>query len=172
MTNILKKRKEKKRKEKKGLLYLIVIVTIVSVMAVACKKNPTQPLEASVTETEYQNPEDAELRQYAGEYRSVYDYSEGYGNGKRTFYYKVELKEVNGKFVLLWKKGDYRNAQGQSYGTGNYDVIRTLNRDKAKDADGKMAFSDYRNYNVAFNDNGNSLTLIGEEIVARFEKIK
>ena len=171
MINILKK-----RKEKKGLLYLIVIVTIISVMAIACKKRTTQPLEASVTgdvtETEYQNPEDAELRQYAGEYRSVYDYSEGYGNGKRTFYYKVELKEVNGKFVLLWKKGDYRNAQGQSYGTGNYDVIRTLNRDKAKDADGKMAFSDYRNYNVAFNDNGNSLTLMGEEIAARFEKIK
>ena len=51
MTNLIKR---------KGLLYLVVIVAIVLVMAVACKKKPTQPLDTSLAgdSTEYQNPEE------------------------------------------------------------------------------------------------------------------
>ena len=51
MTNLIKR---------KGLLYLVVIVAIVLVMAIACKKKPTQPLDTSLAgdSTEYQNPEE------------------------------------------------------------------------------------------------------------------
>lgn len=54
MTNLIKR---------KGLLYLVVIVAIVLVMAIACKKKPTQPLDTSLAgdSTEYQNPEKVDL---------------------------------------------------------------------------------------------------------------
>ena len=161
--------------KRKGLLYLIVIVAIVSVMAVACKKNPAQPLGASLAggTTEYQNSEIV-----AGEYKSVYQYKEGYGDGARTFYYKVELKEVDGKMNLLWKKGDYVNSAG-SYGGNDYGILRSLTRDSSKDivAENKKAFGAVNSeevYYIRVSDDGNSLEFFPNkmEIPFKFAKIK
>ena len=181
MTSILKRKRP---------LYLIVIVAVVLVMAVACKKKPTQPLAASLSgdSTEYQtpdlsgdsaenqNPEAVDL--VAGEYKSVYQYQEGYGYSERTFYYKVELKEVDGKMNLLWKKGDYVNSAG-SYGGDDYGILRSLTRDSSKDiaAENKKAFGAVNSeevYYIRVSDDGNSLEFFPNkmEIPFKFTKIK
>ena len=171
MTSILKR---------KSPLYLIVIVAIVSVMAVACKKSPTQPLDASINgSSEYQNQAEADL--IAGEYKSVYELQEGdtRNNSYRTFYYKVEVKEVNGKLNLLWKKGDYKANGTYSYGGNDYGLLRSLTRDSSKDIEieGKKAFGAVNSeevYYIRVSDDGNSLEFFPNkmEIPFNFAKIK
>ena len=171
MTSILKR---------KSPLYLIVIVAIVSVMAIACKKSPTQPLDASINgSSEYQNQAEADL--IAGEYKSVYELQEGdtRNNSYRTFYYKVEVKEANGKLNLLWKKGDYKANGTYSYGGNDYGLLRSLTRDSSKDIEieGKKAFGAVNSeeiYYITISDDGNSLEFFPNkmEIPFKFAKIK
>ena len=158
-------------------------------MVIACKNKPTQTsdfsgidLDMAVTNGESTHPkpttnnivsEDADLDQYAGVYKSIYEYREGWNDSQRTFYYKMELKKDSAnKWQLLWKKGDYANS-GVSYG-GGYDVIRTLNRDKANDGERGKAFGDYETHYVTFDsdESGVYLTLIPDRysIVLRCKK--
>ena len=171
MTSILKR---------KSPLYLIVIVAIVSVMAVACKKSPTQPLDASINgSSEYQNQAEADL--IAGEYKSVYELQEGdtRNNSYRTFYYKVEVKEVNGKLNLLWKKGDYKANGTYSYGGNDYGLLRSLTRDSSKDIEieGKKAFGAVNSeevYYITISNDGNSLEFFPNKqtIGIKFARVK
>ena len=171
MTSILKR---------KSPLYLIVIVAIVSVMAIACKKSPTQPLDASINgSSEYQNQAEADL--IAGEYKSVYELQEGdtRNNSYRTFYYKVEVKEVNGKLNLLWKKGDYKANGTYSYGGNDYGLLRSLTRDSSKDIEieGKKAFGAVNSeeiYYITISDDGNSLEFFPNKqtIGIKFARVK
>ena len=171
MSNILKK---------KSPLYLIVIAALVLVMAIACKKSPTQPLDASVNgSSEYQNPAEVDL--IAGEYKSVYEHNEGdtRNDSYRTFYYKVEVKEVNGKLNLLWKKGDYKANGTQSYGGNDYGILRSLTRDSSKDIEieGKKAFGNINSeevYYITISNDGNSLEFFPNKqtIGIKFARIK
>ena len=164
----------------KSPLYLIVIVAIVSVMAVACKKSPTQPLGASINgSSEYQNQAEADL--IAGEYKSVYELQEGdtRNNSYRTFYYKVEVKEVNGKLNLLWKKGDYKANGTYSYGGNDYGILRSLTRDSSKDIEieGKKAFGAVNSeevYYITISNDGNSLEFFPNKqtIGIKFARVK
>ena len=164
----------------KSPLYLIVIVAIVSVMAVACKKSPTQPLDASINgSSEYQNQAEADL--IAGEYKSVYELQEGdtRNNSYRTFYYKVEVKEVNGKLNLLWKKGDYKANGTYSYGGNDYGLLRSLTRDSSKDIEieGKKAFGAVNSeevYYITISNDGNSLEFFPNKqtIGIKFARVK
>ena len=164
----------------KSPLYLIVIVAIVSVMAVACKKSPTQPLGASINgSSEYQNQAEADL--IAGEYKSVYELQEGdtRNNSYRTFYYKVEVKEVNGKLNLLWKKGDYKANGTYSYGGNDYGLLRSLTRDSSKDIEieGKKAFGAVNSeevYYITISNDGNSLEFFPNKqtIGIKFARVK
>ena len=164
----------------KSPLYLIVIVAIVSVMAIACKKSPTQPLDASISgSAEYQNQAEADL--IAGEYKSVYELQEGdtRNNSYRTFYYKVEVKEVNGKLNLLWKKGDYKANGTYSYGGNDYGLLRSLTRDSSKDiaAEDKKAFGAVNSeeiYYITISDDGNSLEFFPNKqtIGIKFARVK
>ena len=172
MTNLIKR---------KGLLYLILIVALVSVMAIACKKSPTQPLDTSLADesTEYQNPEEVDLKE--SEYKTIYELSEGdiRNYTDRTFHYKIELKEVNGKMTLLWKKGDYKAGGTQSYGGNDYGILRNVTRDSSKDivAEGKKAFGDINSEEVFYikiSADGNSLEFYphGMQIPFKLAKIK
>ena len=180
----------KKERKGKGLLYLIVIVAMALAMVIACKNKPTQTsdfsgidLDMAVTNGDSTHPKptdtnsivstDADLDQYAGVYKSIYEYREGWNDSQRTFYYKMELKKDSAnKWQLLWKKGDYANS-GVSYG-GGYDVIRTLNRDKANDGERGKAFGDWETHYVTFDsdESGVYLTLIPDRysIVLRCKK--
>ena len=179
----------KKERKGKGLLYLIVIVAMALAMVIACKNKPTQTsdfsgvdLDMEVTNGASTNPKpsdnpvsvDADLDQYAGVYKSIYEYREGWNDSQRTFYYKMELKKDSAnKWQLLWKKGDYANS-GVSYG-GGYEVIRTLNRDKANDnATRGKAFGDWETHYVTLESDANGvyLTLIPDRysIVIRCKK--
>ena len=170
MTNLIKR---------KGLLYLVVIVAIVSVMAIACKKRPTQPLDTCLAgdSTEYPNPAEVDLVE--GEYKTIDELSEGdiRNYTDRTFHYKVELKEVNGKMTLLWTKGDYKAGGTQSYGGNDYGLLRKVTRDSSKDivAEGKKAFGDVNSeeiYYITVSADGNSLEFYPYGIPISFKLMK
>lgn len=184
MTNLIKR---------KGLLYLVVIVAILSVMAVACKKRTTAPTNFTVADIEDSITSDStpstesngenvdELQQHVGEYKTIYELSEGdiRNYTDRTFHYKIELKEVNGKMTLLWKKGDYKAGGTQSYGGNDYGLLRKVTRDSSKDivAEGKKAFGDVNSEEVCYikiSADGNSLEFYphGMQIPFKLAKIK
>lgn len=158
-----------------GLLYLIVIVVIIVAMGSACKIKPTEVydftflvLDESITNGASSNQKssksdenadadsDATLKNYEGEYKSIYQYTEGYTVNKtyRTFYYKVALKEKMGKWTLYWYRGD----DNGEYFT-KYELQRTLKRDVKNDIGGKRAFGDWETHYVTFSDDGNYLYL-------------
>lgn len=159
----------------KGLLYLMVTVVIIASIGTACKIKPTEVsdftflgLDESITNSTLTNPKssksdensdadsDPSLKNYEGEYKSIYQYTEGYTVNEtyKTFYYKVALKEKICKWTLYWYKGD----DNGEYFT-KYELQRRLKRDVKNDAGVKKAFGDWETHYVTFSDDGNYLYL-------------
>lgn len=159
----------------KGLMYLIIIASIIATIGMACKIKPTEVsdftflgLDESITNGASSNPKssksdenadadsDFTLKNYEGEYKSIYKYTEGSTENVtyRTFYYKVVLKEENEKWTLYWYKGD---VNGEYF--TKYELKRTLKRDIKNDTGGKKAFGDWETHYVTFSDDGNYLYL-------------